>query len=137
VNSRSTDCVGTINPGSTQNVTGELLRAVTGIPVAVVPHRTSAEVLTSLLRGDTQIGIESYAALKSPIDAGQIRAIASSGARRSPQQPNVPTLRESGIDAAVDGWNSLVAPAGTPREFVAFLNGHVRATSPIPISRNA
>jgi hypothetical protein len=52
VNSRSTDCVGTINPGSTQNVTGELLRAVTGIPVAVVPHRTSAGVLTSLLDGD-------------------------------------------------------------------------------------
>ena len=42
-------------------------------------------------------------------------------------QPDVPTLRESGIDAAVDGWNSLVAPAGTPREIVALLNGHVRA----------
>ncbi len=119
--------VGTINPGSTQNVTGVLLRSTTGIPMTVVPHRTSAEVLTSLLRGDTQVGIESYAALKSPIDAGQIRAVASSGNRRSPQQPDVPTLRESGIDAAVDGWNSLVAPAGTPRDIVALLNGHVRA----------
>jgi tripartite-type tricarboxylate transporter receptor subunit TctC len=119
--------VGTINPGSTQNVTGELLRSAAGIPMTIVPHRTSAEVLTSLLRGDTQIGVESYAALKSAIDAKQIRAIASSGSRRSPQQPDVPTLRESGIDAAVDGWNSLVAPAGTPREIVAFLNGHVRA----------
>jgi tripartite-type tricarboxylate transporter receptor subunit TctC len=119
--------VGTINPGSTQNVTGELLRATTGIPMTIVPHRTSAEVLTSLLRGDTQIGIESYAALKSAIDANQIRAVASSGNKRSPQQPEVPTLRESGIDAAVDGWNSLVAPAGTPREVVAFLNGQVRA----------
>src|SRR5436305_4600558 len=83
--------VGTINPGSTQNVTGELLRSATGIPMTVVPHRTTGEVLTSLLRGDTQIGIESYAALKSPIDAGQIRAIASSGSKRSPQQPDVPT----------------------------------------------
>jgi putative tricarboxylic transport membrane protein len=119
--------VGTINPGSTQNVTGELLRATAGIAMTIVPHRTSAEVLTSLLRGDTQIGIESYAALKSAIDASQIRAVASSGNRRSPQQPEVPTLRESGIDAAVDGWNSLVAPAGTPREIIAFLNGHVRA----------
>jgi tripartite-type tricarboxylate transporter receptor subunit TctC len=119
--------VGTINPGSTQNVTGELLRATTGIPMTVVPHRTSAEVLTSLLRGDTQVGVESYAALKSGIDAGQIRAIASSGNKRSPQQPDVPTLRESGVDAAVDGWNSLVAPAGTPRDIIAFLNGHVRA----------
>jgi len=119
--------VGTINPGSTQNVTGELLRSVTGIPVSVVPHRTSSEVLTALLRGDMQIGIESYAALKSAIDAGQIRALASSGNKRSPQQPDVPTLRESGIDAAVDGWNSLVAPAGTPRDIIAFLNGQVRA----------
>lgn len=119
--------VGTINPGSTQNVTGELLRSIAGIPIPVVPHRTSAEVLTALLRGDMQIGIESYAALKSAIDANQIRAIAASGARRSPQQPDVPTFRESGIDAAVDGWNSLVAPAGTPRDIIAFLNGHVRA----------
>ena len=119
--------VGTINPGSTQNVTGELLRASSGIPMTVVPHRTSAEVLTSLLRGDTQIGIESYAALKSAIDGGQIRAVASSGSKRSPQQPDVPTLRESGIDAAVGGWNSLVAPAGTPRDVVTLLNGHVRA----------
>jgi tripartite-type tricarboxylate transporter receptor subunit TctC len=119
--------VGTINPGSTQNVTGELLRSATGIAMTVVPHRTSAEVLTSLVRGDTMIGIESYAALKSAIDAGQIRAVASSGSTRSPQQPEVPTLRESGIDAAVDGWNSLVAPAGTPRDIIALLNGHVRA----------
>jgi tripartite-type tricarboxylate transporter receptor subunit TctC len=119
--------VGTINPGSTQNVTAELLRSTAGIPMTVVPHRTSAEVLTSLLRGDTQIGVESYAALKSGIDARQIRAIASSGSKRSPLQPDVPTLRESGIDAAVDGWNSLVAPAGTPREVVVFLSGQIRA----------
>jgi tripartite-type tricarboxylate transporter receptor subunit TctC len=119
--------VGTINPGSTQNVTGELLRATSGAPMTVVPHRTSAEVLTSLLRGDTQIGVESYAALKAAIDAKQVRALASSGTKRSPQLPDVPTLRESGIDAAVDGWNSLVAPAGTPREIIAILNGHVRA----------
>lgn len=120
--------VGTINPGSTQNVTGELLRSASGIAMTIVPHRTSAEVLTSLLRGDTQIGIESYAALKSGIDSRQIRAVASSGNKRSPQQPEVPTLRESGIDAAVDGWNSLVAPAGTSREIIAFLNGHLRAS---------
>ena len=119
--------VGTINPGSTQNVTAELLRSATGIPMTIVPHRTSAEVLTSLLRGDTQIGVDSYAALKSPIDGRQIRAIAASGSKRSPMQPNVPTLRESGVDAAVDGWNSLVAPAGTPKDIIAVLNGHVRA----------
>jgi tripartite-type tricarboxylate transporter receptor subunit TctC len=119
--------VGTISPGSTQNVTAELLRSVSGVPMTIVPHRTSSEVLTALLRGDVQIGVETYAALKSAIDTGQVRAIASSGSRRSQQQPNVPTLRENGIDAAVDGWNSLVAPAGTPREIITFLNDNVRA----------
>ena len=129
--------VGTINPGSTQNVTGELLRSISGIPIPVVPHRTSAEVLTALLRGDMQIGIESYAALKSAIDANQIRAIAASGARRSPQQPDVPTFRESGIDAAVDGWNSLVAPAGTPRDIIPSSTVTSAPSSTIPISAGA
>ena len=87
--------IGTINPGSTQNVTAELLRSVTGIPVTIVPHRATAEVLTSLLRGDTQIGVESYAALKAPIDAAQIRAIAATGDKRSAMQPNVPTSRKA------------------------------------------
>ena len=119
--------IGTINPGSTQNVTAELLRSVTGIPVTIVPHRATAEVLTSLLRGDTQIGVESYAALKAPIDALQIRAIAATGDKRSAMQPNVPTLKESGIDAEVVGWNSVVAPAGTPKEAIAVLNRHIRA----------
>lgn len=119
--------IGTISPGSTQNVAGELFRTTAGIPMTIVPHRTTGDVLTSLLRGDTQIAIDSYAALKSPIEAGSIRAIAATGDKRSPQQPNVPTLRESGIDAEVVGWNALVAPAGTPKDVVTFLNGHVRA----------
>ena len=119
--------IATINPGSTQNVTAELIRFATGIPMTIIPHRTTAEVLTSLLRGDTQIGVESYAALKSPIDSGSIRAIAGSGSKRSPMQPNVSTLLEHGVNAAVDGWNSLVAPAGTPKEIIDVLNGHIRS----------
>lgn len=119
--------IGTISPGSTQNVTGELFRATAGIPMTIVPHRTTGDVLTSLLRGDTQIAIDSYAALKSPIDAGTIRAIAASGDKRSPVQPNVPTMKEGKVDVVVVGWNALVAPAGTPKDIVAYLNGHVRA----------
>jgi tripartite-type tricarboxylate transporter receptor subunit TctC len=124
--------IGTINPGSTQNVTAELLRSATGLKMTVVPHRNTGEVLTSLLRGDTQIAVESYAALKAPIDAGQIRAIAATGEARSPMQPNVPTLKENGINAEVVGWNSLAAPAKTPKEIVAILNEHVRAIVDAP-----
>ena len=119
--------IGTINPGSTQNITAELLRSATGIPMTIVPHRNTGEVLTTLLRGDVQIMVESYAALKAPIDSGQVRAIAASGETRSPMQPSVPTLKEGGVNAVVLGWNSLVAPASTPKEILALLNGHVRA----------
>jgi len=124
--------VATINPGSTQNITAELVKSATGIPMTIVPHRSSGEVLTSLLRGDIQIGVESYAALKAPIDAGQVRAIAATGEKRSPMQPNVPTLKENGVDAVVVGWNGIAAPAQTPKEVVATLSGHIRAIVDAP-----
>ena len=119
--------VGTISAGSTQNVTAELIKSATRIPMTVVTYRSTPDVLTSLLRGDTQIAVESYTALKSAIDSGQIKAIAATGETRSPMRPNVPTLREGGVNAEVVGWNSIVAPAKTPKEIVTFLNGHIRA----------
>jgi putative tricarboxylic transport membrane protein len=117
--------VGTINPGSTQNLSAELLKAATGVNMTIVPYRSTPEVLTALLRDDVHIMIESYAALKAPIDDGRVRPIASTGETRSPMLPNVPTLRESGVGAEVVGWNALVAPAQTPRPIVEQLNRHV------------
>src|SRR5215475_12311163 len=67
--------VGTINPGSTQNLTAELLKSATGVNMTIVPHRSTPEVLTALLRDDVQIMVESYAALKAQIDDGQVRLL--------------------------------------------------------------
>jgi tripartite-type tricarboxylate transporter receptor subunit TctC len=117
--------VGTINPGSTQNLSAELLKAATGVNMTIVPYRSTPEVLTALLRDDIHIMIESYAALKAPIDDGRVRPIAATGETRSPMLPNVPTLRETGVGAEVVGWNALVAPAQTPRPIVELLNRHV------------
>jgi putative tricarboxylic transport membrane protein len=117
--------VGTINPGSTQNLSAELLKAATGVNMTIVPYRSTPEVLTALLRDDVHIMIESYAALKAPIDDGRVRPIAATGEMRSPMLPTVPTLRESGVGAEVVGWNALVAPAQTPRPIVELLNRHV------------
>jgi tripartite-type tricarboxylate transporter receptor subunit TctC len=124
--------VGTINPGSTQNLSAELLRSATGAEMTIVPYRSTPEVLTALLRDDVAIAVDSYAALKAAIDDGQIRAIATTGETRSPMQPNVPTLRELGIAAEVVGWNALVAPAHTPPEIVAALNRHIAAIVAMP-----
>ena len=119
--------IGTINRGSTQNTAGELLRSVTGVKMTIVPFRSTGEVATALLRGDITVAVESYAALKAQIDEGALRPIAGTGDARSALLPKVPTLREGGVEAEVVGWNGLVAPAGTPPQVIAALNGHIRA----------
>jgi tripartite-type tricarboxylate transporter receptor subunit TctC len=124
--------VGTINPGSTQNLSAELLKSATGVNMTIIPYRSTGEVLTALLRDDVQIMVESYAALKAQLDDGKVRALAGTGETRSPMLPNVPTLRESGVAADVVGWNALVAPAQTPKETVATLNALIRRIVAMP-----
>ena len=123
--------MGTINPGSTQNLSAELFKTTAGVQAQIVPFRSSPDVQSAIMRGDITVGFESYAALKGAIDGGQIRAIASSGATRS--LPNVPTVKESGVpDYEVVGWNALFAPTGTPHDIVELLNKEIVATVNMP-----
>jgi tripartite-type tricarboxylate transporter receptor subunit TctC len=125
--------IGTINPGSTQNLTGQLFKAKAGIDAAVVAFRTTPDVLTALVRGDIDIGFETYTALKAAIDAGQIRALAGTGEARSPVLPSVPTAKEAGLaDFVVVGWNALVAPAQTPPEMIEILHRHIKTVVEMP-----
>lgn len=119
--------IGTINPGSTQNLSAELFKSVAGIEASIVPYKSSPEVLTALLRGDVDVGFESYAALKGAIDAGQVRAIAATGPARSSWLPQVPTVREAGLAGyEVTGWNALYAASGTPQPIIELLNRHIQ-----------
>jgi tripartite-type tricarboxylate transporter receptor subunit TctC len=123
--------IGTTLPGSSQYLSGVLLKATAGIRATVVPHRTSPEVLGALLRGDIAAGIESYSALRPAIDSGQLRVIVSSGTERT--LADVPTAREAGMPKfEVLGWNALFAPAGTPPEVIAFLNKQITEVVALP-----
>lgn len=118
--------IATISPGSTQNLSAEWLRVAAGLEATVVPYRTTPEVLTAVQRGDAQIGFESFAAARGVLEGGQLRAIASTGERRSALLPEVPTLREQGLAGyAVAGWNALFAPARTPQPVIELLNRHL------------
>ena len=118
--------IGTISPGSTQNLAGEWLRVAAGMDATIVPYRTTADVLTAVQRDDVQMGFETYATARSLLEGGQLRAVGSTGSSRSSLLPDVPTLRESGLaDYAVVGWNALFAPARTPKPVVELLNRHV------------
>jgi len=115
--------VGTINVGGTQNLTAELFKSMATANFVIVPFRSSPDVVVGLLRNDIQMDMDFYAALKPTLDGGKARAIATTGATRSPELPNVPTVRESGIAGfEVTAWNGLYAPAGTPNAVVQTLN---------------
>jgi tripartite-type tricarboxylate transporter receptor subunit TctC len=119
--------VGTINIGSTQNLSAELFKTAANIDFTIVPFRGTPEVEVSLLQGNLALMIDSYSAMKGNIADGKFRALASSGAVRSESTPDLATVEESGVpDYDVVSWNALFAPARTPGEIVAKLNGALR-----------
>jgi tripartite-type tricarboxylate transporter receptor subunit TctC len=116
--------VGTINIGSTQNLSAELFKTSAGIDFTIVPYRGTPEILVSLLQGNVALMIDSYSSMKGNLADNKIRALASSGAARSESTPDLATARESGVaDYDVVSWNALFAPAGTPPEIIKALNG--------------
>ncbi|HXL14353.1 MAG TPA: tripartite tricarboxylate transporter substrate binding protein [Bradyrhizobium sp.] len=120
--------VGTINIGSTQNLSAELFKTATGIDFTIIPYRGTPEIEVSLLQGNVALMIDSYAAVKGNLADGKFRALASSGPVRSESTPNVPTVRESGVaNYDVVSWNALFAPANTPQAIVKTLNGALQA----------
>jgi tripartite-type tricarboxylate transporter receptor subunit TctC len=119
--------VGTINIGSTQNLSAELFKTLAGIDFTIIPFRGTPEVTISLLQGDIALMVDGYSAMKGNLADGKFRALASSGPVRSESTPELATLRESGVaDYDVVSWNALFAPAGTPPEIVKTLNGALR-----------
>jgi tripartite-type tricarboxylate transporter receptor subunit TctC len=119
--------VGTINVGSTQNLSAELFKTAAGIDFTIIPFRGTPEAQISLLQGDIALVIDSYSAMKGNLADGKLRALASSGSKRSEATPDLATVQESGVAGYdVVSWNALFAPAGTPLEIVKTLNGALR-----------
>jgi tripartite-type tricarboxylate transporter receptor subunit TctC len=111
--------IGTINPGSTQNLAAELFKSVNDIQIQIVPFRTSADMATALLRGDIHVMFEFFTAAHGLLADNQIVALASTGARRSAYLPDVATAIEQGIkDYEVVSWNGIAVPTGTPKTVI-------------------
>ena len=115
--------IGTITPGGTQHLAGELFRASAGIDALVVPHKTTGEVVIGVRNGSLDVGVDFIAPLISGIKAGDLRALAVTAGKRQPQLPEVPTALEAGVAGYdVASWNALAAPAKTPRAVVDRVN---------------
>ncbi len=115
--------VGTISAGGVQNLTANYFKQASGANFVIVPFRTTPDTIVALMRDDVQMVIDFYAALKSGLDSGQLRAIAWTGPKPSPALPNVPTAMAQGVkDFHAASWNSLYAKAGTPQPVIDTLN---------------
>jgi tripartite-type tricarboxylate transporter receptor subunit TctC len=111
-----------IGVGSLSHLSIEMLKSLTNSFVVHVPYNSSPAAVTSVLQGDTQIVSLAPLAVMPQVQAGKLKALAVSTARRVAQLPDVPTLRESGVPMDGSAWIGLVAPAGTPAPIIDRLN---------------
>jgi tripartite-type tricarboxylate transporter receptor subunit TctC len=113
--------------GTPYHMAGELFKAMTGTGIVHVPHRNSGEARASVLGGQVEIMIDAVPAMAQNIASGQVRAIATTGKKRSTVLPDVPTVDEAGVrgyEATI--WLGVVAPAGTPKPIVEKLAAEMK-----------
>ena len=117
---------GSAGNGTSQHISGELFKIMTGVSMQHIPHKGSGPMLTDLLGGTIGISFENITTAYPPAKAGRLKALAVTSAKRSFVAPEVPTLAESGLaDFDISSWQAMFAPAGTPAEIVARLHDEV------------
>jgi len=116
-----------IGNGSLSHLAMQAIALKAGATLVHVPYPSSPQAITAVIRGDAQIACLPAISVTPQATAGAVKILAVSTARRSPYLPNVPTLKEAGIDVEADAWNGLIAPAGTPQEIIDAINRDVVA----------
>jgi tripartite-type tricarboxylate transporter receptor subunit TctC len=112
--------------GSTTHLANELLKSMTGMKIVHVPYKGVAPASVDLISGQVQMMAGDLSTLIPHVTAGRMRALAVTGAKRSPLLPQVPTVAESGVPGyEASGWFGILAPAATPRPIVERLNGAI------------
>jgi len=105
--------------GTTQHLAGELLKLRTGTFIVHIPYKGTAPSLTALIAGEVDLSFANIPSIQAHVKSGRLRALAVTAGRRDPQLPDVPTMKEAGLDGVeVVVWYGVLAPAGTPREIV-------------------
>jgi tripartite-type tricarboxylate transporter receptor subunit TctC len=107
-----------IGNGSLSHLAMEAVALKAGAQLVHLPYPSSPQAITAVIRNDVQIACLPAIAVTPHAATGAVKILAVSTERRSPYLPDVPTLKESGIDVEADAWNGLIAPAGTPRSIV-------------------
>jgi len=116
---------GTSGTGSSPHLSAALFESLAGVRMTHVPYKGGNQVNADLLSGQIQLSFSPILEVVPHIQAGKLKAIAVTSAKRSPLLPQVPAIAEAYPGYEVITWNGVVAPAGTPPEVVARLNAAV------------
>src|SRR3954469_14138988 len=122
---------GTLNyassgPGTPYHMAGELFKAMAGVDLVHIPHKGSDQARTAILGNQVQMMFDAITTMAGNVRAGKVRALGTTGSKRSSVTPDVPTIAEAGVpgyEATI--WLGLMAPAHTPRPILEKLNAEV------------
>lgn len=124
--------------GSPPHLAAELFKAMAGLDMQHIPYKGGGAVLPDLLGGRVSLFFGSVSTLKPQVQAGKLRGIAVTTAKRSPAMPELPTFIESGVKGyEVTGWYGLLAPGKTPPAIVARLNRELQQVLNDPDARKS
>ncbi|RTD88505.1 tripartite tricarboxylate transporter substrate binding protein [Variovorax atrisoli] len=116
-----------VGPGSSNHLTAEYFKAVSGIFVTHIPYRGGGPAQQDLLGGQVEMMFLSAVLAQPHVKSGRLRALAQTGLQRAAAYPDTPTVAESGYPGfEVNSWVGLLAPAGTPRPVVDRLQAEVK-----------
>jgi tripartite-type tricarboxylate transporter receptor subunit TctC len=111
-----------IGTGSLSHLAMEALAQKSGTRIVHIPYPSSPAAMTAVVRGDAQMAAMPAVSVKAQVAGGKVKMLAVSTAKRSPYLPDVPTLKESGIDVEADAWMGMIAPGGVPPAMVEKIN---------------
>jgi tripartite-type tricarboxylate transporter receptor subunit TctC len=113
-------------PGTPYHMAGELFKSMSGTDIVHVPHKASGDARNSVIGGHVQMMFDAITTMAPVVEAGQVRALGTTGEKRSAIMPDVPTISEAGVPGyETTIWLGIMAPAGTPKPIVDKLNAAI------------
>jgi tripartite-type tricarboxylate transporter receptor subunit TctC len=122
-------------PGTPYHIVGEIFLAMAGLKVQHIPFRGSGEARNAVIAGQVQWMFDAIPTMAQQIASGQVRGIATTGPKRSPLLPDLPTVAETlpGFDGPI--WIGMMAPANTPKDIIERMNSEVTRAMTTPAAR--
>jgi tripartite-type tricarboxylate transporter receptor subunit TctC len=120
--------------GTTYHMAGEMFKTLSKTNIVHVPFKTAGEARASVMGGHLELMFDAISIMAPNVRAGKVRALGTTGTKRSAILPEVPTINEGGVAGDVRGtWCGVMAPSGTPKEIVALLNAEINKVIKKPV----